>query len=422
MNSDDSAPLSAATSTTMVDRVLPVIGLMVPLVAFFASKGMALILVVIALAALIDLVRAKPRSWPFGRLVPVLVGLLLAWSAMSAVWEFTPGLALTKTGQLLVIVLGGAIAFIGLGRTSAQAARRTMWALAAGLVIGLSLTAADGASSCRLSSWSDALRGKPPADACMMFRYKVGVAVSMLLCAPLFAMLWRHNRLGIVGLGMLLIAGAAATSSHTAALNGVIGIGAFFGFLYWRRTTTTILVALVLGLITFAPVVASHLPTSRQAVESWHHFPSSLSHRLVIWAFTNQRIHERPLLGWGADAARAIPGGDDTADVFDVSTGTIRAIPGPQLPLHPHNNGLQIWLEYGAVGAVLYSLLVLALAFRLSLIDTITSRSTALTVLSMALVTGLASFGVWQSWWLSTLWIVAGLTRVFTASGNQARR
>jgi O-antigen ligase len=74
------------------------------------------------------------------------------------------------------------------------------------------------------------------------------------------------------------------------------------------------------------------------------------------------------------------------------------------MPLHPHNAPLQFWLELGATGASVLSLLV-ALAW-LSLAEIDWPRPFAAAVgasLTAALVASFASYGIWEEWWLSTL-------------------
>ena len=75
----------------------------------------------------------------------------------------------------------------------------------------------------------------------------------------------------------------------------------------------------------------------------------SAAHRLLIWDFVVERIAERPLLGWGMEASRTIPGHAASPppallERFGL-TGPAVAVWLPvaqMLPLHPHNGALQL--------------------------------------------------------------------------------
>ncbi|MCZ8150202.1 MAG: O-antigen ligase family protein, partial [Roseomonas sp.] len=141
--------------------------------------------------------------------------------------------------------------------------------------------------------------------------------------------------------------------------------------------------------------------------------PPSAAHRVLIWDFTLARIGDRPWLGWGMDASRSLPGSQDTFDSatlerFGLTAPEERVAFGQnaaQLPLHPHNAALHIWLETGIVGAVLAAALLATLAFGLGATPAIASAG--LGVLASGIVTGFLSFGVWQPWWVATLMLVA---------------
>jgi O-antigen ligase len=132
------------------------------------------------------------------------------------------------------------------------------------------------------------------------------------------------------------------------------------------------------------------LPSFLSAVDS---FKSSGGHRLLIWGFTGDRIREKPILGWGLDAARSIPG------------GKVEIRPGQSwLSLHPHDAALQVWLELGAPGAVLFAMFVSLMWLRLD--STNTRRAYAAAAggsLTAALIVAFAGWGIWQEWWLSML-------------------
>jgi O-antigen ligase len=63
--------------------------------------------------------------------------------------------------------------------------------------------------------------------------------------------------------------------------------------------------------------------------------PESSRQRLDIWSFAAERISERQWFGWGLEASRTMPA----------------------VPLHPHNAALQVWLELGLIGAILFALI-----------------------------------------------------------------
>jgi len=66
------------------------------------------------------------------------------------------------------------------------------------------------------------------------------------------------------------------------------------------------------------------------------HMPPSWAARIDIWSFTVERCLEKPIWGWGYEAAR----------LFE-----------PDIPEHPHNMSMQAWLELGIPGLVLLALL-----------------------------------------------------------------
>jgi O-antigen ligase len=133
--------------------------------------------------------------------------------------------------------------------------------------------------------------------------------------------------------------------------------------------------------------------------------PSAI-HRLVIWQFTDARIAERPALGWGMDAARSMPGHNQYRSLPDAQGVEQRY---ELMPLHPHNGALQVWVELGAVGALIAALITVVPLARLAGRDVPSlDRAAGLASLAAAAVEVSLSYGVWQSWWVATLWLAAG--------------
>jgi O-antigen ligase len=135
--------------------------------------------------------------------------------------------------------------------------------------------------------------------------------------------------------------------------------------------------------------------------------------RFYIWAFAAERIAERPLLGWGMNASRSMPGGKD--QIVDNIRGKNY---GEVMPLHPHNIALQVWLELGVVGA----LLMAGLFARLILFGTVPARppyvaaaAAGLTV--TAFVQFALSYGAWQSWWLACVFLATAFLAIAARRG-----
>lgn len=135
--------------------------------------------------------------------------------------------------------------------------------------------------------------------------------------------------------------------------------------------------------------------------------PISAKHRLFIWNFVAKNSKEYPILGIGFNSSRQFP----------VSDNQIIELYGHKLhplPLHPHNNILQVYFELGIIGLIFY----LSLACKYLLIigknyKTTNSRSKDLicslyACFSAYFIIAMISYNVWQSWWLfSALWIAA---------------
>ncbi len=156
-------------------------------------------------------------------------------------------------------------------------------------------------------------------------------------------------------------------------LNTAVGIGLVFPFC----------TKFILDFLLF---ISSHKP-------SW-------AHRLVIWDFVSDHIKQAPYFGWGLEASRSLP--STTVDVFLPTKESFLSL--NTLPLHPHNAFLQVWLESGVIGAFLLA------CFLWSFLNIIKKRFSD--PLDRALLGGTflnflipfyVSFGIWQTWWLSTL-------------------
>ena len=83
-----------------------------------------------------------------------------------------------------------------------------------------------------------------------------------------------------------------------------------------------------------------------------------------------------------------------------------------KLPLHPHNAVLQLWLELGAVGAVIgAAIAIVALLHATSPAHGRGTRIGMTAATAAALTVAATAYGIWQGWWMSALWLIAALAR-----------
>jgi O-antigen ligase len=121
--------------------------------------------------------------------------------------------------------------------------------------------------------------------------------------------------------------------------------------------------------------------------QAWRSFkgedpPFNLLARLDTWSYATGLIRQKPIWGWGLGASHGFP---ETHSIAEFST--------PYIPGSPQSAPLQIWLETGAIGAVLAAAAcgVMCTAF---------------------LIAALSEFEVWAIWWWAGLAICAAMVRV----------
>ena len=77
------------------------------------------------------------------------------------------------------------------------------------------------------------------------------------------------------------------------------------------------------------------------------------------------------------------------------------------IPLHAHNSILQIWLELGIIGLFIFLLLIGVILNNIFIFKKYSRNISTVAIASFFLVffTTQSSYGLWQSWWLSIIFI-----------------
>ena len=397
-----------------------VLAFMIPVFALTANKGLAILLLVSSVAAM---VWRRPADWrvllPYGG----VVGALLLWGLLSSLWSFDPSLSLSRAGRLAGLFVAGLALCAAMPRLTPAERRAVFIGLGAGALVALALSLGGRiwhSTDPRLS-WRDIASAQSYS-----FSYSPFSSVVAALLPPLAGWLLA-DRKWIWGLCTVIFAGGVilATGANTAAVAFGCAALVFLAALRLKRFVTLGLMVVLPLFAVAAPTVIQTLDLPAQARSVGVGLPNSLAHRLAIWRFVQDRIDERPYLGWGLYTSRVMPGGEDNLrgdsryrDILVVGKRPKRKYV-QALPLHPHNASFHLRLELGLPGLAMYGAvwLLLAAGLHRSSGGTVARAAGAATLVSV-FITAQLSFSVWQSWWLSAQFLVAASVVLLLAAGR----
>ncbi len=379
-------------------------------IAIFVPKGIAVLFGLTALSLLIvDL--AGGRKDPFrnerGMRLAAAFAILAVTSAM---WSMTPGATLQKAFIFSLVLFAGLI-LVSTARQLGELEKRTFdIGLIAGGIIGSTVIGVEITFESPIYTFLLQSRGRSPETPIVMLRtINQGAAVAAIFLLPWTMVLKRHLGPVWASIGFLfciIVLAFCQADTQKAAL--VIGVAAaciaFIGGRFFLKISSLLLVVGVLA----APWVVSALPDPLQPNSPAAELPNSSQHRLVIWQTTADHIFERPFAGSGFDTARAFYGRDQRVLNFFGGKGPNNKWVNlfEPIPLHPHNGVLQVWLELGALGAILLAVGLFFIVHRLATVENNFERS----MVFGSFVTGLAifsvSYGAWQGWWMGAIWLM----------------
>jgi O-antigen ligase len=359
-------------------------------VVSMAPLGMAALTIAAALIATAT-ERIWGERWPSPPLlVSILAGALVAWCALTLIWDIQPPDGARKLVDL-VLVLGALLAYLGLAPLANEdQKRRFSLALVGGAAVGLILLCIEtgldfpifraifGNSDPRLI---DGVQAKRATDALPLAVWPASLALV---------------RLGKIWIGVVLVVVFTGACAVLTASSATLGMGVSLLALalsvisvVWTRRLLAALVVLA-----FALVIPTSIYAYREGASSSHMVKASGRHRMEIWDFAARKTLDRPLFGHGFNSSRFVPNDGEVSQFLGVGH--------PIIPLHPHNGFLQVWLELGAVGVAIAVALLLTALNAIGRWPPLPARF-ALAGYAAALVVAGLAFGIWQTWWMATL-------------------
>jgi hypothetical protein len=140
---------------------------------------------------------------------------------------------------------------------------------------------------------------------------------------------------------------------------------------------------------------------------------SSIIHRFLVWEYVGAEILKKPLLGNGIGTSRVI----GQKVILKVPRSSMKSESEEQfrfqeikgaIPLHPHNNFLEIWLELGLIGIIMLLIIwtrIIKYGINLRKKSYYLGTGYCTSIVSIFIVANL-SFGFFQAWWMSTIALV----------------
>ena len=391
-------------------RVFTALALTLPPVAIYAPKGTVAAAALAAVLLLVDPdVRAVIRENSVPRIAWCAAPLLI-WALIAAAWSPDPADAIVLWGALIILLAIGRVLAAGAGLIPEEARRP----LAMTLIVGgaafatvLLIENLNGGLLIEVLGRLKGLRGDDHIPA-----LNPGNMILAVYAVPFSAAAaYRFNPIaGALAYALCLVVVANAPSSmplFTSLVTATLFLAVRFGR---KRAVTAFAAALVAGQAAI-PFLVHFLGWSDTFRERIRFIELTWQHRWAIWEFVTARIFENPVLGWGLDSSRAIPGGD----VLIMGQAET-------LPLHPHNGFLQVWLELGGIGALLSCvLLALAPAALARLAQGWMGAALVLAVIGAYFAPLQFSFGIWQNWWIATASLCAAFTFIFVRANTPRR-
>ena len=394
-------------------HILGVAAILAPTLGLFAPLMVAPLAVITIFAATVtDLLRRSETpqiDWLF--LAPFL--LLFIWTAITLTWSADGDGAVRKWAALATVGIPFVYVLLRTYRLFEEERRILRSAVCVGAALGLGLAMVEVATKGFIMI--ELFGFKPPSGSYIVL---VNRAPAVLL---LFA--WLAAAASPKGGWIFIMTGAVmayALPSESALVAYGAAIFVYWGVLVAPKLLRVLLPATMAATLLIGPSLFATI--DKPVREFLGDGNSSIAHRLEIWQFTNKHIQANPLTGLGFNGSRQAPGGGERY-VLRNKRGQVIGN-GDRLPLHPHNGAMQIWLELGLPGALLVAMLAALTGYRAITLRERHDAAMAAGLVTTAFLIWLLSFGVWQSWWMSTFvlaFLLAVPSRRFTQGGNSER-
>lgn len=369
----------------------------------FAALGAVLFL---GLAAAMVVGRTPLRVSHFDWPVWLLVLAFGLWTSLTICSQCNLQLALEHSIQASLIFIG-ALLLLELARRAPierlLTGEQLLRLVTIGLVIGVTILLVDLAMGFPLRKLF-AMDNHPT-------QYNRGIAYVSLMILPALAFAsqrgrWLDLAILVIAISLALVFG----SNTTAVVAWVLAIATAVIAFYHPRLVRIALQSLVAVFFITAPWLIQAITSLRSRFDGI--VKGSGIHRLEIWNYMAARIHDHPWRGWGLGTARELQVTEaERLNYLYVGSGGI----------YPHNQLLQLWVETGIVGVLLFLIFIQLVIWRIGKMAE-AYRPFAFATLVMALSTALVNYEITTDSWWDCLAITSLLYIVWQRMGDGLAR
>ena len=211
------------------------------------------------------------------------------------------------------------------------------------------------------------------------------VAVSVLIW-PAIYIAWQNKKLPIIAsIAILATIMVFSSDTQTAMLGLILSSIAFL-----IATKLPKLLLKTIAILTFVGILLS--PWIAQLL---YNYPPSIfvnwssasaAPRMEVWDYVARYALNSPIYGWGIEATRNIHDFQSAKIFYQVTEVN-----------HPHNFAIQLWIELGAIGAILGSVFIYLFTNMILRVNVDKLKFLTASFVNI-LVINLFGYGMWQGW------------------------
>lgn len=321
----------------------------------------------------------------------IIAAAIIALAALSSLWAVDPDFALKRTIKISAVLLPGGLLLSLINSMPFDKTKPYLWFIPASIAAASLLIFLDQNTG---EPFYRTVRGMSNNESFSHAVYN-RATVTVIICLfsalalvkkPLWKALFATSLLP-----MLYI-----TQSQSAQLALILGLIFMFAFPYKSKTAWYNFIGSIFVLILAAPFIA---------IWSFNEFASSVdsmsimnqayaANRMEIWDYVSRYALQNPLYGFGIEATRSIHD-FDAHEIYQAGKGI----------LHPHNFALQLWIEFGVIGALAGGAFTSYLLWSMRHHLTPQQCKIMLPTFIAALSVSATGYGMWQGWWLGMLFL-----------------